>query len=235
MTDNVGYLGHHFLIPIVGHTMNSVGSGVVAGLDFYVFASPVSVVLAMTPDVPAPRFWSVNTWVQYYWYLAFYASDQLPQDLMQIVGQGKNWELPPVRPPLLRYLSAPVLAIVYNFAFPEIHSLNYDPMMITGFILSTMILLSMLLGLILLQCYDTLVPDERRNDVPVVTMYEARVGETVGPMGTPSSNVDIHSKMAKRCCYEDVRGSGRRYFAMQRALGCKARGEELEAWAYGAL
>lgn len=49
-------------------------------------------------------------------------------------------------PVLLRYVSGPVLAIIFSFAFPEFHSLRYDPMMITGFILSILGMVGVLLS-----------------------------------------------------------------------------------------
>jgi solute carrier family 6 GABA transporter-like protein 1 len=91
-----------------------------------------------------------------FWFLAFYSvrvshhkllvqdlatniplqGNQIRRDLNIIVGQGKNWKIPVFLPFLLRCISGPVLAIIFSFAFPEFHILRYDPMMITGFILS---------------------------------------------------------------------------------------------------
>lgn len=64
--------------------------------------------------------------------------NQLRRDLNLIVGRGKNWKIPVFWPVLLRYISGPVLAIIFSFTFPEFHLLRYDPMMIASFILSTL-------------------------------------------------------------------------------------------------
>jgi solute carrier family 6 GABA transporter-like protein 1 len=65
---------------------------------------------------------------------------------------------------LLRYISGPVLAIIFSFAFPEFHSLRYDPMMITGFILSILTIVVVLVGFVMPRYYDAFVPVERRGE-----------------------------------------------------------------------
>lgn len=80
------------------------------------------------------------------------------------MGQGKNWKIPFFLPFLLRYISGPVLAIIFSFAFPEFHRLRYDPMMISGFILSILALTAMLFGFIMPRYLDALVPDHRKME-----------------------------------------------------------------------
>jgi len=46
--------------------------------------------------------------------------NQLRRDLNVIVGTGKNWKIPVFWGPLLRYISAPILAIVFSFSYPEV-------------------------------------------------------------------------------------------------------------------
>ena len=67
-------------------------------------------------------------------------------------------------PVLLRYVSGPVLAIIFSFAFPEFHTLRYDPMMITGFILSVLGMLAVLLGFVMPRYYDAFIPVDRRDE-----------------------------------------------------------------------
>jgi solute carrier family 6 GABA transporter-like protein 1 len=81
-----------------------------------------------------------------------------------IVGTGRNWRIPFFMPILLRYISGPVLAIIFSFAFPEFHTLRYDPMMITGFILSLIGISIMLVGFIAPRYYDVFVPAHRQNE-----------------------------------------------------------------------
>jgi solute carrier family 6 GABA transporter-like protein 1 len=86
-----------------------------------------------------------------------------------IVGQGRNWKIPAFLPFLLRYLSGPVLAIILSFAFPEFHSLRYDPMMIAGFILSILGVTMMIMGLILPRYFVVFIPKHRRAEGTEVT------------------------------------------------------------------
>jgi len=90
--------------------------------------------------------------------------NQLRRDLNIVVGSGKNWKIPSFMPVLLRYVSGPVLAIIFSFAFPEFHSLRYDPMMITGFILSILGMVGVLLGFVMPRYYDAFIPIERRDE-----------------------------------------------------------------------
>lgn len=65
---------------------------------------------------------------------------------------------------MLRYISAPVLAIILSFAFPEFHTLRYDPLMITGFILAIMCLSVILLGFVMPRYYNIFIPPHRRSE-----------------------------------------------------------------------
>ena len=90
--------------------------------------------------------------------------NQLRRDLNVIVGVGKNWKIPSFLPILLRYISGPVLAIIFSFAYPEFHTLRYDPMMITGFIIAHLTMLAIILGYAIPRYYDALIPMERRGE-----------------------------------------------------------------------
>jgi solute carrier family 6 GABA transporter-like protein 1 len=106
--------------------------------------------------------------------------NQLRRDLNVIVGQGKNWKIPSFLPFLLRYLSGPVLAIIFSFAFPEFHTLRYDPMMITGFILSILTIIVILLGFVMPRYYDAFIPAERRGEGTEPTVATETKGELAG-------------------------------------------------------
>jgi solute carrier family 6 GABA transporter-like protein 1 len=90
--------------------------------------------------------------------------NQLRRDLNEVVGTGKNWKIPAFLPVLLRYLSGPVLAIIFSFAFPEFHTLRYDPMMIAGFVLSMLCLAMMIFGFIMPRYYNVFVARHRRDE-----------------------------------------------------------------------
>lgn len=83
-------------------------------------------------------------------------------------------------PFLLRYLSGPVLAIILSFAFPEFHRLRYDPMFISGFILSILTVIAILLGLVMPRYYDAFVPVHRRAEGTEPTVPMQTKGELAG-------------------------------------------------------
>lgn len=97
-----------------------------------------------------------------------------------IVGQGKNWKIPPFMPFLLRYISGPVLAIIFSFAFPEFHTLRYDPMMISGFILSILTIVVVLVGFVMPRYYDAFIPLHRRDEGTEPTTALHTKGELAG-------------------------------------------------------
>jgi solute carrier family 6 GABA transporter-like protein 1 len=111
-----------------------------------------------------------------------------------IVGQGKNWKIPAFMPFLLRYLSGPVLAIIFSFAFPEFHTLRYDPMMIAGFILSIITIVVVLLGLVMPRYYDAFIPVHRRSEGTEPTIPTQTKGELAGrPIAEMASAEQGHS------------------------------------------
>jgi solute carrier family 6 GABA transporter-like protein 1 len=94
----------------------------------------------------------------------------LKRDLNLIVGGNGNWNIPTFWPILLRYVSAPILAIVFSFAYPEFYTLRYDPMMIAGFILGHFFLLLILLGVVFPRYYNILSPPHRRAEGTELTI-----------------------------------------------------------------
>lgn len=83
-------------------------------------------------------------------------------------------------PVLLRYVSSPVLAMVFSFAFPEFHTLRYDPMMIAGFIISIFTLIAMLVGFVMPRYYDAFIPIHRRGEGDEPTVACETKGELAG-------------------------------------------------------
>jgi solute carrier family 6 GABA transporter-like protein 1 len=67
-------------------------------------------------------------------------------------------------PFLLRYISGPILAIIFSFAFPEFHTLRYDPMMIAGFILSLLGVSLVLFGFVAPRYYGAFIPAHRKME-----------------------------------------------------------------------
>ncbi|KAK7905888.1 hypothetical protein LTR67_000612 [Exophiala xenobiotica] len=98
------------------------------------------------------------------YYLAFYSGNQLRRDPNQNIGLGKNWKLPFFWAPLHRYITGPVLAIVFSFAYPGFQTVKNDPMHIFGFIVAHFLLLCIALGFVVPKLFDVFVPRDRRND-----------------------------------------------------------------------
>ncbi|KAJ3557211.1 hypothetical protein NPX13_g9974 [Xylaria arbuscula] len=169
-TYNVGYLGAQVIGVSVAHGLNNPGAGAGAGFGFYIVISLLATFLSKAPDVKAPSFWHKNSYLARFWYLAFYSGNQLRRDLNVVVGVGKNWNIPNFLPALLRYVSGPVLAIILSFAYPEFYKLRYDPLMITGFTLTHILLAVTLAGLIIPRYYDVFIPPSRQGEGMEVTV-----------------------------------------------------------------
>jgi solute carrier family 6 GABA transporter-like protein 1 len=107
------------------------------------------------------------------------------------VGGGRNWNIPVFWPFLLRYISAPVLAIVFSFSYPEFHRLRYDPLMILGFTVSHIGLAIILFGFTVPRYYAVFVPPDRRHEGTEDTnVGETKVLEGTLPVAEVSSRED---------------------------------------------
>ncbi|KAL4936048.1 hypothetical protein BDV06DRAFT_114792 [Aspergillus oleicola] len=164
VTYNFAYFGGQIIGVAVAHGEEDPAIGAGAGFGVYVVFSIVAVFLSKTPAIPAPSFWGRNQFLSRFWYLAAYSGNQLRRDLNAIIGGEKNWRIPSFWPVLLRYVCAPVLAIIFSFAYPEFHTLRYDPLMITGFILAHITLFVILLGFVMPRYYNVFIPPERISE-----------------------------------------------------------------------
>ncbi|KAL0061033.1 hypothetical protein AAF712_012154 [Marasmius tenuissimus] len=161
---NVGYFGGQVVGVSVAHGTGRPEFGAAGGIGLFVMCAIVSTFIAKRPTVRAPRVFGKNTFVSRFWFLAFYSGNQLRRDLNAVVGSGRNWSIPVFWPLLLRYISGPILAIIFSFAYPEFYLLRYDPLMITGFILAHIILLLVVVGFVVPKYYDFFVPPHRRSE-----------------------------------------------------------------------
>ncbi|RYP93419.1 hypothetical protein DL770_000462 [Monosporascus sp. CRB-9-2] len=161
---NFGYLGAQILGVAVAHGVGHPGYGAVAGFGLYIVCSVIAVLIAKSPYARAASFWDSNAFLSRFWYLAFYSGNQLKRDLNVVVGGGRNWSIPVFLPVLLRYISGPILAIIFSFAYPEFYTLRYDPMMVAGFILAHVCLLLMIVGFVMPRYYDAFIPVHRRAE-----------------------------------------------------------------------
>ncbi|KAL8652460.1 MAG: hypothetical protein Q9226_004261 [Calogaya cf. arnoldii] len=161
------YNGGYFLGQILGVAVgHSVSGGAGAGLGFGIFflGLVISIFICKTPTAPAPRFWNNNAYLKRFWFLAFYSGNQLRRDLNVIVGSGKNWNIPVFWSPVIRYISAPILFIVYSLSYPEFWTLRNDPVYVFGFILAHFCLAFAVVALVLPRYYDVFVLMHRLDD-----------------------------------------------------------------------
>lgn len=147
----------------------------------------LSVLVGKTPDSPVPKFWSRNTPLSRFYYLAFYSGNTLRTDLNLIVGTGKNWKIPMLWAPTLRYMGAPILAIVYGFSYASFYAVRNDPMHIIGFAVGHLALVIIVLGLIVPSWFDVFVPVPRRE--------EGKIPYTPGAIG---GSIDLDSDDRER-------------------------------------
>jgi solute carrier family 6 GABA transporter-like protein 1 len=131
------------------------------------------------------------------------------------VGTGKNWNIPVVWGPLVKYVSGPILAIVYSFSYPNfINSRSplsgqTNPLHIMGFGVGHVVLLLFLGGFMVPRWFDVFIPPNRRMEghipyAPMVTQNpddmnqgaESGQGEADGEVVEKQSSPDSGSLVA---------------------------------------
>lgn len=178
----LGYLGGLLVGLLLAHNV-SIAAGLGVGFGMYFGLVGLSVLVAKTPDSVPPRFWGRNMYLARLWWLAFYSvnkylmlifflwfwltlhqGQQLRRDLNVTVASGKNWALPWFWPLCLRYVSGPVLAIVFSFAYPAFRPLRNDPLTVFGFAVAHFAVLTIVSTLIFPRWMAPLIPSERREE-----------------------------------------------------------------------
>ncbi len=91
--------------------------------------------------------------------------EQLRRDLNVIVGSGKNWDIPFFWGILVKYISGPILAIVFSFSYPGFYADGrQDPLHIMGFIVGHIALILIGGSFIVPRWYNALIPAHRQNE-----------------------------------------------------------------------
>ncbi|TQV96686.1 hypothetical protein V2A60_002929 [Cordyceps javanica] len=139
----------------------SAEAGAGTGFGIYIVGACVSVVLAKSPDSLAPSFWGRNGLLNKFWWLSCYSANQLCRDLNNVVAIGKNWSIPIVWGPILRYISAPIMAITFSFAYPSFYAVRNDPLHIFAFATSHVVMIIIALGFIVPRTFDIFVPADK--------------------------------------------------------------------------
>lgn len=114
----------------------------------------------------------------------FSQGNQLRRDLNEIIGRNNNWNIPSFWGPLIRYVSAPILAIVYSFSYPSFYQLREDPLHILGFGVGHIALLVIGSGFIVPRWLDVLIPSNRKGD------GKLDIGANVSPRSLQSEGND---------------------------------------------
>ncbi|KAH6989180.1 hypothetical protein BKA56DRAFT_476790 [Ilyonectria sp. MPI-CAGE-AT-0026] len=164
ITFNSGFFGGMVFGVAVAHAAGApVGAGV--GFGLFIAGTLIALFIGKTPDSEPPsKFFSKSVYISRFWYLAFYSGQQLRLDLNVIVGTGKNWTIPVIWGPLLRFISAPTLAIIFGFSYPSFHELREDPLHILGFGVAHICLLLIGVGVLFPRWFDILIPPNRRGE-----------------------------------------------------------------------
>ncbi|KAK0105417.1 hypothetical protein ONS96_004807 [Cadophora gregata f. sp. sojae] len=177
---NGGYLAAQIFGLVIAHATNipGAGAGFAFGIFFLCFA--ISVFISRTPDSIAPRFWGGNVFLTKMWWLWFYSGNQLTRDLNVHVALGNNWAIPVFWAPVLRFISAPILAIVFSFAYPAFHPNRGDPTHIFGFAIAHLVMFFVVGGLVVPKALDVFVPESHRDIRDIPTVPNVTIGTTNG-------------------------------------------------------
>ncbi|KAF3355064.1 hypothetical protein VDGD_07956 [Verticillium dahliae] len=160
----VAYFGGQILGVTVAQAVSAeAGAGV--GFGIYIVATVVALFIAKTPDVRPDNMFKANVFLTRFWYMAFYSANQLRRDLNTIVGSGKNWNIPAFWGPLVKYVAAPILAIVYSFSYPAFYAEGRkDPLHIFGFAVAHIVLIIIAAGFIAPRWFNVFIPAHRQNE-----------------------------------------------------------------------
>ncbi|KAM3474866.1 hypothetical protein MY8738_007664 [Beauveria namnaoensis] len=160
---NGGFFGAMVLGVAIAQAVSPV-AGACVGFGIFIIGLVAAILLGKTPDAAAPKWWNRSVFGSRIWFVALYSGNQLRRDLNEIVGQGTNWKIPAFWAPLVRYIAAPTLSIVYSFSYPSFYELRDDPLHIFGFAVGHIALIIIGAGLIVPRWFDILIPPPRRNE-----------------------------------------------------------------------
>ncbi|KAH7202948.1 hypothetical protein BKA60DRAFT_641062 [Fusarium oxysporum] len=116
----------------IGHAV-SPAAGVGVGFCIFIASNILAIILSKSPDSRPPGFFGKNNVLSKMWWFSFYSFNQLRRDLNIVVAGGKRWNIPVFWGFVLRYISAPILAIIVSFAFPLFYTKRNDPLHIFAF------------------------------------------------------------------------------------------------------
>lgn len=114
------------------------------------------------------------------------------------MATGKNWSIPFYWGFLIRYCSAPILAIVFSLGYPAFAAVRYDPLQIFGFIVGHLSMLIIAFGLVFPRMMDVFIPAERRGEGEIpfspnlaVASAELSIGQRLEVGGETDARSDV--------------------------------------------
>jgi len=159
----VTYILAQLVGNVVAHTVSAeAGAGTAFGV--WIAGTVGSIFIAKEPTSVAPSFWGRNKFLARIWWVAMYSGNQLKRDLNYVVCVGSQWRIPVFWAPLLRYFAAPVLSIVFSFAYPNFYKVRGDPLQIFGFFVGHLIIAVAIVCFIVPRSLNIFIPSERRNE-----------------------------------------------------------------------
>ncbi|KAH7353238.1 hypothetical protein B0T11DRAFT_116102 [Plectosphaerella cucumerina] len=156
------FFGGQIIGVAVAHGVTA-GAGAGVGFGVYFAFTIAALIIGKTPDV-TPHYFGSNAYTAKLWYLAFYSGEQLRRDLNVIVGCGKNWNIPFFWGILIKYISAPVLAMVFSFSYTGFDEYMKDPLHILGFFVGHCVIIIIGGSFIVPRWYNALIPAHRQNE-----------------------------------------------------------------------
>ena len=117
----------------------------------------------------------------------------MTRDLNVVIAVGKAWAIPYFWAPTMRFISAPIMAIICAFNYPQFYDLRDDPLHIFGFANAHIAMFLVVAGLVVPRWFSVIVPPDRRAangfaPVPGVTSDPRIVIGAMAPMGLSPDN-----------------------------------------------
>ena len=94
-----------------------------------------------------------------------------------IVARGKNWKIPALWAPVLRWLSAPLLIVILSIAYDDTGVLLKDPLQIFSFVLAHIGVVVVLLGIIVPSIMNVWTPATQKSSWE--RQYSSEPGKTL--------------------------------------------------------
>ncbi|KAJ3962374.1 hypothetical protein N0V92_000851 [Colletotrichum tropicale] len=187
-----GYIGGTVIGLIVAHAVSpQAGAGV--GFGMFIAGTVAAVAFAKDPTAYCPKFFNKNAMMRKFWYLTSYSGNQLRRDLNATIVTGSQWKIPAIWGFVLKYNTAPIVSIIFSFAYPNFYAKNrMDPLHIAGFTFMHIVLVATLVGLIMPRWFNVLVPKAKVMEgiypiAPGVIFSRANAAGTLDIDGVPQS------------------------------------------------